>query len=108
MHLDFRHLPKDYIVIEALIPNTLASQTITTAELPSDWRSYPAPSTLQTFGRDWVERNTSAVLWLPSALVPTEMNAMLNPQHPDFTQIELGKPQPFEFDARLFGRVITE
>jgi RES domain-containing protein len=40
-------------------------------------------------------------LELPSAIIRAEANYLLNPLHPDFRRIALGKPEPFSFDARL-------
>jgi len=34
--------------------------------------------------------------------VPSEFNYLVNPLHPDFGAIVLGKPRPFTFDPRLF------
>jgi RES domain-containing protein len=50
-----------------------------------------------------VQASTSAVLSVPSAVVPAERNYLLNPAHPDFERIEMGEPRPFRFDQRLLG-----
>ena len=42
----------------------------------------------------------SAVLALPS-VITEETNYLLNPAHPDFRKITIGKPEPFAFDPRL-------
>jgi RES domain-containing protein len=69
--------------------------------LPSDWRSSPAMPEVQQLGDDWVESNTSAVLRVPSAIVPSESNFLLNPDHLHFGEIGIGQEQPVEFDPRL-------
>jgi len=38
---------------------------------------------------------------VPSAIVPQEWNYLLNPSHPDFKNIVIGKQQLFRPDARL-------
>jgi RES domain-containing protein len=43
----------------------------------------------------------SAVLKLPSAVVPEEFNYLLNPAHPDFGKIRIAKPRAFKADPRL-------
>ena len=43
----------------------------------------------------------SAILALPSAIIPNEPNFLLNPAHPDFKTISIHKPEPFAFDPRL-------
>lgn len=43
----------------------------------------------------------SLALRVPSAVIPTEFNLLLNPNHKDVGRIELLDEQPFAFDARL-------
>ena len=38
---------------------------------------------------------------IPSAVIPAETNYLLNPLHPDFRRIKIGKPRRFETDLRL-------
>jgi hypothetical protein len=45
---------------------------------------------------------SSAVLRVPSILVPGESNLLLNPQHPQFKRLKISKPEPFDFDGRLW------
>jgi len=42
----------------------------------------------------------SAVLALPS-VITGDTNFLLNPAHPDFNKIIIGRPEPFVFDPRL-------
>lgn len=73
-------------------------------KLPLDWRaSPPGPATMQV-GDQWVAEARSAVLAVPSAVVPAERNYLLNPAHPKFGQLRLHKAAEFTFDARLAGR----
>ncbi len=87
-----------------LIPCTLEQALVTRLDrrrLPRDWRSYPAPSALQSIGDEWVKRGPSAVLEVPSAVIDTDSNYLLNPHHRDFHAIRVMDPQPFAFDLRL-------
>ena len=52
-------------------------------------------------GDAWVRAGRSAVLAVPSAIVPEELNYLLNPAHPGFRTIAIGKPVLFAFDPRL-------
>jgi RES domain-containing protein len=58
---------------------------------------------LQLLGDRWIKKGVSAVLEVPSALVPTESNYLMNPRHRDFRTIRMGSPRPFELDRRLAG-----
>lgn len=39
---------------------------------------------------------------VPSAIVPIERNVLLNSNHPDMGTVEMGAPEPFAFDPRLW------
>lgn len=71
------------------------------ASLPPDWRQSPAPPELQRIGDLWLNSKSSAVLAVLSAVVDTEENYLINPQHPDFARLRINSPKPFEFDSRL-------
>jgi RES domain-containing protein len=72
--------------------------------LPRSWRSYPPPPRLAVVGDAWLKDETSAVLDVPNAIIPTESNYLLNPRHADFASIAIRKPQAFDFDVRLLQR----
>lgn len=73
------------------------------SDLPTNWRDYPAPRELQLIGDDWITGRSSLVLKVPSVLVTSESNYLINPLHPDFASMKVGKPEPFDFDPRLLG-----
>lgn len=79
-------------------------EQLSAKKLPVDWRaSPPGPATMQ-LGDQWVADARSAVLAVPSAIVPAERNFLLNPGHPKFGQLRLHRPVEFAFDHRLAGR----
>ncbi len=52
-------------------------------------------------GDAWLDKGSSAVLKVPSAVVPLEYNYLLNSTHPDFTRIALQAVTDFVFDPRI-------
>ena len=40
-------------------------------------------------------------LKVPSAVMPDEFNYLLNPEHDDFADIELGDIEPYPIDERI-------
>ena len=54
-------------------------------------------------GDSWATSRRSAVLRVPSAVIETEYNYLLNPAHPDFARISIGTPNAFELDLRLLS-----
>lgn len=69
--------------------------------LPAEWWRFPWPAATQEIGRRWVDEQRSVVLDVPSAVVRSARNYVINPAHPDFGQIEIADPAPFEIDPRL-------
>jgi RES domain-containing protein len=100
VHLENSDVLAEYVVIEARFDDSLITR-IPKASLPQDWRASPPPASARAIGDTWIAEEPSAVLELPSAIIPAENIYLLNPQHRDFAQIEIGEPQAFEFDLRL-------
>jgi RES domain-containing protein len=94
--------PADHVAIAADIETSIAIEAITPADLPAGWRRYPALPALAAIGDRWLQASTSAVLSVPSAVIPTERNFILNPLHPDFSRLVIHPPEPFSFDPRMW------
>jgi RES domain-containing protein len=69
--------------------------------LPPDWQAVPAPPSTIAAGDAWLATGRQAILRVPSVIVPSEYNYLLNPQHADFAAIALVRTAPFTFDVRL-------
>lgn len=76
-------------------------EVVAAAGLPSDWTEEPPPPSTAKIGDLWVKESRSAVLELPSVIIPGEPNYLINPAHSDFKKIAIGKPEPLSFDRRL-------
>lgn len=70
-------------------------------ELHTAWDKVANYNLTQQLGDQWLNNLSSAVLKVPSAIVPMEFNYLLNPYHPDFTQIKIEHISAFQFDPRL-------
>jgi RES domain-containing protein len=103
VHLDSPELLKKYVLFEVAVDEAYVD-ALDPSKLPRNWTVDPAPSEVQTIGDDWAAGGTSAVLRVPSTLVPGESNFLLNPRHPDFRKLRIGKALPFLFDPRFAHR----
>ena len=74
---------------------------LTPAKLPHNWKQLPAPKANAAVGDNWVKSAKSAILKLPSAIVPEEFNYLINPLHSHFGRIIRGKPRLLKVDPRL-------
>jgi RES domain-containing protein len=104
VHLDDEDGAKDYVGVSAEIPDSVEIGRLRGTDLPRNWRAYPPPQALADLGSRWAVALASAVLAVPSAIIPQEFNYLLNPLHPHFKRIQIGRPEPFSFDPRLRKR----
>lgn len=91
----------EHVAIPLDIPDDMSIYTPAPAELPPDWRAEEAPPSTQRFGDAWFDRAATALMRVPSVVIPEEVNFVLNPVHPDFAWITAHPPVSFRFDPRL-------
>jgi RES domain-containing protein len=89
-----------YVVIQIKFDGALV-QTVPIGALPPNWQIEPPPRSSKAIGDAWIRAGRTAVLAVPSAIISSEVNYLLNPAHVDFKRISIGKPVPFAFDPRL-------
>jgi RES domain-containing protein len=104
VNVDAETAPGDLVAIAAVIPDSLAIRRVSAGELPKNWRGFPAPPELALLGTKWSDSLKTAVLQVPSVVVPQESNLVLNPRHPDFSKIIVRDRLPFAFDSRAWKR----
>ena len=70
-------------------------------KLPKGWNAQPPGPVSKQIGDGWIKSERSAVLALPSVLVPLERTFLLNPKHGDFSKIKITSAGEFVLDPRL-------
>lgn len=100
VHLEAPKLMAAYSQIPVQFEDTLCHALDRNA-WPPDWNESPASVSTKDIGTEWLQAAVSAVLAVPSVIVPDETLFLLNPQHPDFPAIRIGESTPFQFDPRL-------
>ena len=102
VHLDLSEdLPNDRYYVEIEIPEEVEIVELSIDELPSGWDSRPPILETQYIGDDFVAQNSSAVLKVPSCIVPPEYNYLINPNHPDSKNIRVTSTTRMIFDNRI-------
>jgi RES domain-containing protein len=104
VHMDDEDMASNYVAIPADIPDRVEITRVRASDLPRDWRSLPRPSALADLGSRWARAGAGAVLAVPSVVIPQDLNYLLNPLHPAFKRIRLGRPEPFAFDRRVWKK----
>jgi len=92
---------RDYVSIKVVFPKALVVDINDIARLPNDWQADSPPTKLKETGKKWSKNQISAVLKVPSTIIPTECNYVLNPGHSDFKKVAIKQAAPFKFDQRL-------
>jgi len=70
-------------------------------KLPKGWNAQPPGPISKHIGDEWIKSGRSAVLALPSVLVPLERTFLLNTKHRDFAKIKIKDAGVFVLDPRL-------
>ena len=99
MEVDREDWPDSYRLLAIEIPGHVGFDDA--PELTAGWR-IDADET-QSIGDQWLDRGATALLRVPSAIVPYTWNWLLNPAHPDSAQARVAEIVRSAFDPRLFG-----
>ena len=99
MEVDRDDLPADYQLLAVECPDNVAFDDA--GELPGRWRS--DQTVTQDVGDRWINRESSALLRVPSAIVPYTWNWLFNPSHRDAGRVQIVEAIGVAIDPRLFG-----
>jgi RES domain-containing protein len=102
VHLRESDIDEEFRAFRVSIPESVRIETVRPSELPRSWRTEERQSATRSRGRAWYKKGQSAILRVPSAIVPPEHNFVLNPDHPDYRRIKIGRPMRFVFDTRMW------
>jgi RES domain-containing protein len=103
LEVDPEDIPAGYQLLTAEVPDRMSVEQLgddRLAAVAANWRRAPA-ETRKLTGSWFAERRT-ALLRVPSAIVPAAYNYLLNPAHPEARQITIVARETVEYDARLF------
>jgi RES domain-containing protein len=101
VHLDAPELLARYVLFTVGIEMPLIMDA-DLAELPKNWKARSSTPTCRALGDKWAAGQMSVALRVPSAVVPSEHNFLINTLHPDFSRLTIAPHSPFRFDSRLF------
>lgn len=100
VHLKVPDVLRNYRKLSVRIPEDLID-LVDTRDLPADWATPGLHPATRAIGDQWLDSLASAVLRVPSAVVPGEVNYIVNPAHPDFGRLEPGAVTDYRFDSRI-------
>ena len=97
--VDLTDLPTTFRYLEIDVPDETGSETIDTAVLgPNGLASLEGT---QRAGHEWLRSGRTALLRVPSVIVPATWNALINPLHPHSAGIRVARIHRHPIDSRL-------
>lgn len=84
------------------IPDNEVSE-IPLSDLPPNWKDYPAPAILAEMGDEWVRDGKTLAIKVPSCIIYSSYNLVVNCQHPKFSELKVITCEPFYLDPRWVG-----
>lgn len=103
LEIDPEDIPSRYQLLTAEVPDTITVEELAEAKLAvriANWRH--APDETRKLTRSWFSERRTALLRVPSVIVPAAYNYLLNPLHPAAEEITVIARQTVQYDVRLF------
>lgn len=106
LEADEEDRPDSYQVLKVETTDDMISETVSLASLSSDWKNNEDAT--RAIGDDWLERATSALLRVPSVIMPETYNWLLNPRYAEARKAAILRIEKHLYDSRLFApRTLT-
>ncbi len=96
-------LPFNRYLVRIDIPHDVWAARQVLDPLPGGWDAIPAGLSARIAGDEWIAKRASALLLVPSVIVPDEFNVLINPQHPDAASLAATTLKRWFYDPRFFS-----
>ena len=97
--IDIDDVPVNFRYLEIDAPDTLAVEDLDTSALAQSWRTDLLVT--RRAGDQWLQSSRTALLRVPSVIVPATWNVLINPRCPDNAQIRVLRTLSHGLDPRL-------
>lgn len=104
LEIDFEDLPASFQLLEIDLPDDVAREIVSIADVEKaspEWKLDVAVT--RGLLTSWFEQRRTAVVSVPSAIVPFGSNFLINPLHPDAARLSVVRAARYPYDQRLFG-----
>jgi RES domain-containing protein len=103
VHLELNepmYMPDSYQLLKIEVPDGVSIAEVDASNLDANWQSLTDMT--RAIGDQWLSELSSALLAVPSAIVPHTNNYLINPTHRDAKKIKVKSHGSYPFDFRLF------
>lgn len=94
-------IPDNYQLLEVDYAKGRNTSRLQLSALPSAWTE--SVDVTRAIGDEWLTSGSSALLRVPSAIVPNSFNYLLNPRHINASEASVVAATRHPFDQRLIG-----
>lgn len=105
VHIPVYVFPKNLKITILEFPDTVSTRSITLDDLPADWIYRSEHPNVLDIGDQFVSQEEFLCLRVPSAINALDENVLINPRHPDFSNVKIVDQLPIIFDKRLLKGV---
>jgi RES domain-containing protein len=105
LEIDLEDLPTSYQLLGIDVPDNLAVETVSLTDIEGisrDWADDPRVT--RGLLRPWFDEARTAMVSVPSVIVPFAQNYIINPRHKDAGRIRVAHVARYPHDPRLFGQ----
>lgn len=96
-------LPLNRYLVRVEVPEAVwrRAQRRTVGDLDVQWDALPPAAVSISIGTQWAQAGLSALLLVPSVVVPEQSVVLINPRHADATQLRVEVLRRWTYDWRL-------
>jgi RES domain-containing protein len=89
------------LIMISIDTGSASIEEIAESRLPRGWQKSPALNSTKDFGTALLNAGKSAVIKIPSVIIPGEYNYLLNPLHKDAGKFKIIQWKDFIYDLRI-------
>lgn len=95
--IDIEDVPVSIRYLEIEAPDSIAIESLDPSGPGAGWQKEKS----RELGDEWLRSKRSALLRVPSVIVPATWNVLINPSHPESVRIRIVRSHRHAFDRRL-------
>ena len=102
LEIDKEDVPLRYQLMKVNAEDDIPFETVMPDSLPNTWRD--EEEITRRIGTEWLKDGKTALLQVPSAIMPETWNWLLNPRHEDAKRVRIVSAVKYFHDMRLVGK----